>query len=433
MPNGTKPLKFRYYIRSSSSLDAPVAQFIKGWMQDIGIKVDVKVVSEDELTPIENAGTFDFATWAWMPFTDPDAQLSYLTCDAARAGARRWLLQRRLLLLEAYDALYAKQRGELDETKRIDDVKQMQQIFYDDAPYVVLFSRRLAPGLQQRQVQGLHGRARPGGPVMVANDFLNYMNVEAAGGGSDSGASTTVLIIVGIVVALASSSRVVLMMNRRRSADLRELTGSRPRAMSLRFVGRKIVGSILTLFVVLVFNFFLFRIVEERPRRRCSSAARTIPPEVKARSSDQFGLDKSKWEQFWRTCARRCAGNLGISYRTGPAGDRARSRTRSGRRCCWSACRPSLSTVIGLLLGIKAGWQRNSAFDRRRTGASMVTYAMPDFFLGHAPARVSSRSARAVPDRRHRDPRRDCGGISRSSTRRKHSSSGADAHARLHR
>jgi peptide/nickel transport system permease protein len=41
-----------------------------------------------------------------------------------------------------------------------------------------------------------------------------------------------------------------------------------------------------------------------------------------------------------------------------------------------------LSTVIGLLLGIKSAWERNSWFDRLSTGVSMFTYATPDFFLG---------------------------------------------------
>jgi len=68
--------------------------------------------------------------------------------------------------------------------------------------------------------------------------------------------------------------------------------------MSLRFVGRKIVGSILTLLVVLVFNFFLFRIVKSDPVA-VLFRGRKIPPEVRERLQHQFGLDKSKWDQFW--------------------------------------------------------------------------------------------------------------------------------------
>jgi len=36
---------------------------------------------------------------------------------------------------------------------------------------------------------------------MLANDFLNYMNVRPAGGSNGTGTSTVVLIVVGVVIA----------------------------------------------------------------------------------------------------------------------------------------------------------------------------------------------------------------------------------------
>lgn len=222
MPDGTSPLKFRYDIRSSSALDAPVAQFIKGWMKQIGISVDIKTVSEDELTPIENAGTFDFATWAWTPFTDPDAQLSYLTCDSVPKEPDDGSYNDAFYCSTKYDALYAKQRAELDEAKRIEQVKEMQQIFYDDAPYVVLFRANALQAYNSKAFHGFTAVPDPGGPVMVANDFLNYSNVTAGGGGGSSGASTVALIVIGVVIALGIIIALVMMMGRRRSADLRD-------------------------------------------------------------------------------------------------------------------------------------------------------------------------------------------------------------------
>jgi peptide/nickel transport system substrate-binding protein len=222
MPDGTRPLKFRYDIRSSSSLDGPVAQFIKGWMKEIGIAVDVTTVSEDQLTPIENAGTFDFATWSWTPFTDPDAQLSYLTCDSVPKKPDDGSYNDAFYCSKAYDKLYAAQRGELNEKKRIDDVHQMQQIFYDDAPYVVLFRAQALEAYNHDKFTGFTAVPDPGGPIMVANDFLNYSNVKAAGGGGGSGASSVVLIVLGVVIALGLIGAFVMMMSRRRSADLRD-------------------------------------------------------------------------------------------------------------------------------------------------------------------------------------------------------------------
>ena len=222
MPGGGKPLKFRYDIRSGSSIEAPDAQFIKGWMKQIGIETDVTVVSEDQLTPIENAGTFEFSTWAWTPFTDPDAMLSYLTCAQVPKAADDGSYNDAFYCSKAYDALYQKQRGELDETKRIAEVHQMQQIFYDDAPYVVMFRPTTLQAYNHDRFTGFTPVPNPGGPIMMANDFLNYTNVKPAGGSSGTGTSTVVLIVIGVVIALGVIGGIIVMMTRRRSADLRE-------------------------------------------------------------------------------------------------------------------------------------------------------------------------------------------------------------------
>ena len=41
-----------------------------------------------------------------------------------------------------------------------------------------------------------------------------------------------------------------------------------------------------------------------------------------------------------------------------------------------------LSTAIGLWIGIRGAWKRNSLFDRVSLGASLTLYAMPEFWLG---------------------------------------------------
>ena len=98
----------------------------------------------------------------------------------------------------------------------------MQQIFYDDAPYVVLFRPTRCRPTTTTGSPGFTAVPDPGGPVMVANDFLNYTNVKPAGGGGGSGASTVVLIVIGVVIALGIIIALVMMMGRRRSADLRD-------------------------------------------------------------------------------------------------------------------------------------------------------------------------------------------------------------------
>jgi peptide/nickel transport system substrate-binding protein len=98
----------------------------------------------------------------------------------------------------------------------------MQQIFYDDAPYVVLFRASALQAYNSNRFTGFTPVPDPGGPVMVANDFLNYTKVEPAGSGGGGGASTVVLVVIGVVIALGIIIALVVMMGRRRSADLRD-------------------------------------------------------------------------------------------------------------------------------------------------------------------------------------------------------------------
>jgi peptide/nickel transport system substrate-binding protein len=222
MPGGGKPINLRYDIRSGSSIEAPDASYISGWLKQIGIKTTIKTVSEDQLTPIENAGTFDMSTWGWTPFTDPDAQLSYLTCGQVPKTSDDGAYNDAFYCNKKYDQLYQDQRSQMDETKRIADVKEMQQIFYDDVPYVVMFRASSLQAYNHDRFTGFTPVPDPGGPVLVSNDYFNYSNVKPAGGGGGSSASTVVIIVIAVIIGLAIIAGLVTTMNRRRSADLRE-------------------------------------------------------------------------------------------------------------------------------------------------------------------------------------------------------------------
>ena len=188
--------------------------------------------------------------------------------------------------------------------------------------------------------------------------------------------------------------------------------------MSVRFVGRKVLGSILTLFVVLVFNFFLFRIVKSDPVGSLFRG-RNVPTEVKARLRHQFGLDKSKWQQFLLYLRQTVRGNLGNSYRTG------QPVTHEIANAIWPTVwlvglSTVLSTVIGLLLGIKSAWQRNSWFDRVSTAVSMFTYATPDFFLGILLLAAFAFGLRLLPTAGIESPGGTGGGIGHIVDQAKH-------------
>ena len=87
-------------------------------------------------------GNFDMFEWGWVVEPDPNYQLSTFTCanrsykdgDAIYAN-----LSDSFYCNPAYDKLFDQQSVETDVAKRTEIVKQMQQMLYDDAPYVVTY------------------------------------------------------------------------------------------------------------------------------------------------------------------------------------------------------------------------------------------------------------------------------------------------------
>ena len=150
--------------------------------------------------------------------------------------------------------------------------------------------------------------------------------------------------------------------------------------MTARFVTKKVAGAVLTVAFVLVFNFFLFRVVEADPvatlyrGRNLSSAQR-------AKLRHDFGVDKSLGDQFVKYLDQTAHFNLGFSYES-----RRPVKTEIAD-AFWPTVwlvgiSTVLSTVLGVLAGIYAGWRRGSAFDYTSTSFTMLTYSMPDFWLG---------------------------------------------------
>ncbi len=135
-----------------------------------------------------------------------------------------------------------------------------------------------------------------------------------------------------------------------------------------------------TLAFVLVFNFFLFRVVNDDPTAKLFRG-RNLSPEQLDRRRREFNLDGSKFEQFVAYVRQTLRGNLGDSFLSN------RPVTTEIREALWPTVflvgtATLLAMVIGIVVGTYAGWRRRGAFDTTSTSASMVLYSVPDFFLG---------------------------------------------------
>ncbi len=150
--------------------------------------------------------------------------------------------------------------------------------------------------------------------------------------------------------------------------------------MTLRFVTLKVLGALATLLFVIVFNFFLFRVVENDPVGTLVRG-RNLTESQQDRLAEDFGVDKPLPEQFRRYLVETSQLNLGLSFETRePVWDTIKGKIWPTIFLVGTSA--LLSAVIGTIIGIFAAWRRGSGFDHASTNTTMLLYSMPDFWLG---------------------------------------------------
>jgi len=146
-----------------------------------------------------------------------------------------------------------------------------------------------------------------------------------------------------------------------------------------RFVIGKILGALSTLVFVVVFNFFLFRVVNDDPINSMFRG-RNLTPEQLERLRVKFNLDGTKWEQFVAYVQQLLRGDLGYSLKS------SRPVSTVIAEAIWPTVllvgTSTLLAMLGIVLGYRAGWRRGSTFDATATSVSMLTYSMPEYWIG---------------------------------------------------
>jgi peptide/nickel transport system permease protein len=152
--------------------------------------------------------------------------------------------------------------------------------------------------------------------------------------------------------------------------------------MSGRYLGRKLVGALLTIVAIVVLNFVLFRMMPGSPERvllRNQYLTQEKIDEVRA----DWGLDKPLIpDQLIAYIESTAKGDLGYSFffRGTPVTDVIGQRF-------WPTILliglgEVISIVVGLALGSYAGWRRGGFTDRIGSGISLILYSMPYFVIG---------------------------------------------------
>jgi peptide/nickel transport system permease protein len=155
---------------------------------------------------------------------------------------------------------------------------------------------------------------------------------------------------------------------------------SRRKTGRWRYVGSKLLGSLGALLFVIVFNFFLFRVIPTDPVRTLARN-RLVSDEQVEELTRTLGLEQSLPRQFLTYLQNTFTGEFGLSFRyRQPVGEVILDRLWPTLLLVGTST--LLATIIGIYLGMISAWNRGKAIDRTSTGASLLLYSMPEWWLG---------------------------------------------------
>ena len=149
-----------------------------------------------------------------------------------------------------------------------------------------------------------------------------------------------------------------------------------------RYILGKVAQAVLTLAFVLVFNFFLFRILPGDPAALLLRGTTAFNPQNVEEVKQELGLDKPLPQQFLTYVTDTAKFEFGESFflRGAPVSEVIASRIWPTVLLLGTAT--IASAAIGLIIGIYGGWRHGSRFDVGSLSFTLFFYAMPEFWFG---------------------------------------------------
>jgi len=197
------------------------AQLIEGWWEQLGIGVDAYVTEEgklleDLLPPVSDGpADFDIELWGWVGDPDPTSLLNVLrTEEIGNFSDSFWSNAR-------YDELFLQQRAESDEAARKAQIKEMQQIAYDEAPYLIMYYDAELHAYRTDKFAGWKNQPTNGGTPLFGygSGGYNVLTDATTATGIDS---QLPLMLAGLGVALLIIVLALVVRRRRRPAATEE-------------------------------------------------------------------------------------------------------------------------------------------------------------------------------------------------------------------
>jgi len=138
--------------------------------------------------------------------------------------------------------------------------------------------------------------------------------------------------------------------------------------------------ALVTVFVALTINFFLFRVL---PGTAVTDLSRVphATPQLRHALNVEFGLDKPKWQQYLIYLKNLLHGNMGVSFTyQQPVSHLLLQDLKNTIPMVTVGTLAAI--VVGVITGVLSAWRRGSVPDHVSTNAAIFFYAFPTQWLG---------------------------------------------------
>ena len=215
-----RPIALRLWATTGPVSQAE-GKMVAGWFRQLGLTIEFQVFDGGALLDrVYNmdGDTFvpDYDMWigGWYNPIDPGQGLSYFCTDQINGWSDSAYSN------PEFDKLFVEQSQTTDTGARKAIIDRMQQIVYEESPYVVLTYFSDTEGWNTAKWTGwVHSPARFGSVVNQSGVLATYLNVRpkaATTEGRTSGGTTTIWLVV--IAAVAVVGAVIVMLLRRRGS-----------------------------------------------------------------------------------------------------------------------------------------------------------------------------------------------------------------------
>jgi len=145
-----------------------------------------------------------------------------------------------------------------------------------------------------------------------------------------------------------------------------------------RFVVRRLLGLVPTLFAIVIASFLVIRLAPGSP----FSSERSVPPEVLHDLEARYGFDRPIHEQLLRYIANLARGDLGLSTKYPQRTVNEIIADGFPNTLALAAIALGWALLVGVFAGIIGAIRQNTGWDYAAMGAAMIGISVPTFVLG---------------------------------------------------